>query len=56
MFALIGLIYNVGLWGTFLFLVYLDWNRCAGMGGCLIGLGFDFLRGLLWPLFWLGLF
>ena len=54
MLRLLGSLYSLGIWGTFGLLVYLHWNQCIGIGGCVIGLGVDFLLSVVWPFFWSG--
>lgn len=54
MLRFLGFLYSIGIWVTFGLLVYTHWNKCVGIGGCIVRIGLDFLVSIVWPLFWGG--
>jgi hypothetical protein len=54
MLRLLGFLYSIGIWGTFGLLVYTHWDRCVGVGGCVMQVAIDFAVSLVWPFFWGG--
>ena len=46
------LVYQAGIFATFIVLAYQSWGQCTAVFNCIVILSADLFKAVFWPVYW----